>query len=208
MIRLGSSPLQGIFKGGTPIGSVWCGDKLVYPDGPSYQRYEWLSAYRDANDRFNGFMRINVDGTNHVYQPRESLMWAASDLSGTWGSSYNDGYNWMAGAATSGIWRFTVTCTLFNSQPLTYPYIGQYINGGYMDQGAGTGGTSEVPYVTFARTYNVPLQGKLAIKYTFDITKPVTPRNWYFVPFFMDDASSAPLVFDVYDLVIGASKIA
>ena len=208
MIRLGSSPLQGIFKGGTPIGSVWCGDKLVYPDGPSYQRYKWLSAYQTGAYSYTGFMQIAANGTNDVYQPRESLKMSNTDLAGTWGSSYNDGYNWMAGAATEGTWRFTVTGTLYCDNLVNKGYTQgtQIIYGGYMVQTWNGGPGDEFFGVTWD-TYTLAVGEERFFSYTFDVVKPVSPRNWYFLPLAMS-LHSENMRFDIYDLVIGASKIA
>ena len=101
MIYPGGNTVQRAFRGNTPIGSVWVGDKLVYPDGPSFQAYKWLSGYHDSAHIYNGYMEISTPQTDHIFQPRQSLLQGNSALDGTWVSTYNDGANWMAGAATA-----------------------------------------------------------------------------------------------------------
>lgn len=206
MIYPGGNTVQRAFRGNTPIGSVWAGDKLVYPDGQAYQRYKWLSGYHDSAHIYSGYMEISTPQTDHILQPRQSLLQGNSALDGTWVSTFNDGLNWMAGAATAGVWRFTVSGTIYNQQNETYPYISQNIYGGYLDQGAGVDG-SDMLHTVFGEGYSVPIETEQYFSYTFDVVKPVTPRNWYFAPLiFMTHSES--FVFDIYDLVIGARKIA
>lgn len=186
---------------------VWAGDKLVYPDGPSFQAYKWLSAHRPTNGTFNGYVELNNAGTNHFYQPRASLLSGSTGLDGAWISNYNDGDNWMVGKDTSGTWRFTVAGTLYNDKPLPYGYINQILYGGYMIQGIGGAGT-DVFYEMTYRSYTVPVAGELDFTHTFQVTKPVTTANWYFVPLLLSESGGSPIVMDIYNLVIAGAKIA
>ena len=114
----------------------------------------------------------------------------------------------MVDKATAGTWRFTVAGTLYNDNPLQYEYhIGQHLYGGYMIQGIGGAGT-DVFHSVIEIPYYVPVGSELDFTYTFQVTKPVTTANWYFVPVLLSDAPSAPIVFDIYDLVIAGAKIA
>ena len=206
MIHPGGNTTQRVFKGGTPIGSVWVGDRLVFPDGQAYQRYKWLSGYHDSFPRYNGYMEISTPQTDRILQPRQSLLSQSTGLDGTWISTFNDGLNWMAAKSTAGTWRFNVSGTLYNAKNEPYPYVSQTIYGGYLDQGAGVDGSDMLTPIS-AKSYSVPIETELYFSYTFDVVKPVTPRNWYFAPLlFMTHSES--FVFDIYDLVIGARKIA
>ena len=207
MIFQAGNKIQHVYHGDRRIKMVWSGDRLVYPDGPSFQAYKWLSAYRPTDATFNGYAPLNDAGTCHFFQPRASLLSGSTGLNGTWISNFNDGDNWMVGKATAGTWRFTVAGTLYNSKPLPYGYTGQYLHGGYMVQGVGGARTDVFNSVT-GDSYMVPVGGKLDFMYTFQVTKPVTTVNWYFVPVLLSDAPSAPIVFDIYDLVIAGAKIA
>lgn len=186
---------------------VWSGDKLVYPDGPSFQSYKWLSAYSPDRITFNGYAKLNSAGTTHFYQPRASLLYGSTGMDGTWVSNYNDGDNWMVDKSTVGTWRFTVAGTLYNDETTSHRYVSQYLYGGYMVQGTGGAGTDVFHSVTDG-SYYIQVGGKLDFTYTFQVTKPVTTANWYFVPVLLSEAASAPIVFDIYDLVIAGAKIA
>ena len=196
-----------VYHGSQRIKMVWSGDKLVYPDGPSFQSYKWLSAYCPDRITFNGYAELNGSGTNHFYQPRASLLSGSTDLDGAWVSNYNDGDNWMVDKSTVGTWRFTVAGILYNDETTSNGYISQYIYGGYMVQGTGGAGTDVFNSVTVS-SYYIPVGGELDFTYTFQVTKPVTTANWYFVPVLISDAPSAPIVFDIHDLVIAGAKIA
>ena len=196
-----------VYHGSQRIKMVWSGDKLVYPDGPSFQAYKWLSARRPTSDTFNGYVEFNNAGTNHFYQPRASLLSGSTGLAGAWISNYNDGDNWMVDKATTGTWRFTVAGTLYNDKPLPYGYINQNLSGGYMVQGVGAAKT-DVFYEATYSYYTVPVGGELDFTHTFQVTKPVTTNNWYFVPLLLNETSGSPIVFDIYDLVIAGAKIA
>jgi hypothetical protein len=76
-----------------------------------------------------------------------------------------------------------------------------------MVQGVG-GASTDVFNSVIGIPYNVPVGSELDFTYTFQVTKPVTSANWYFVPVLLNDAPSAPIVFDIYDLVIAGAKIA
>lgn len=207
MIYQAGNNIQHVYHGARRIKMVWSGDRLVYPDGPSFQAYKWLSAYRTASTTFNGYTPLNSAGTADFYQPRASLLSGSSGLDGAWVSNYNDGDNWMVDKATAGTWRFTVAGTLYNSKPLTYEYLSQYLYGGYMVQGVGGASTDDFHSVREI-PYNVPVGSELDFTYTFQVTKPVTTVNWYFVPVLLSEAASSPVVFDIYDLVIAGAKIA
>ena len=207
MIYQAGNKIQHVYHGDRRMKMVWAGDRLVYPDGPSFQAYKGLSAYRPTDATFNGYAPLNDAGTNRFYQPRSSLLSGSSGLDGTWISNYNDGDNWMVAKSTAGTWRFTVAGTLYNSKPLSYGYTGQYLHGGYMVQGVGGARTDDFNSMVGA-SYDVPVGGELDFTYTFQVTKPVTTANWYFVPVLLSDAASAPIVFDIHDLVIAGAKIA
>lgn len=207
MIYQAGNKIQHVYHGDRRIKMVWSGDRLVYPDGPSFQAYKWLSAYRPPNYPPNGYAPLNEAGTNRFYQPRASLLSGSSGLDGAWVSNYNDGDNWMVGKATAGTWRLTVAGKLYNSKPLTYEYLAQHLYGGYMVQGVG-GASTDVFHSAIELSYNVPIYGELDFMYQFQVTKPVTAVNWYFVPVLLSDAPSSPIVFDIYDLVIAGAKIA
>ena len=207
MIFQAGNKIQHVYHGDRRIKMVWAGDRLVYPDGPSFQAYKGLSAYRPTNTTFNGYAPLNSSGTTHFYQPRASLLSGSTDLDGAWVSNYNDGDNWMVDKATAGTWRFTVAGTLYNDKSLSHGYQAQYLYGGYMVQGVG-GASTDVFNSVREIPYNVPVGGELDFTYTFQVTKPVTTVNWYFVPVLLNDAASAPIVFDIYDLVIAGAKIA
>ena len=207
MIYKAGNKIAHVYHGSRRIKMVWSGDKLVYPDGPSFQSYKRLSAYRPTSTTFNGYAALNSAGTTHFYQPRASLLSGSTDLEGTWVSNYNDGDNWMVDKATSGTWRFTVAGTLYNDETTSHGYIGQYLHGGYMVQGTGGAGTDEF-YSVAGDSYYIPVGGSLEFTYTFQVTKPVTSANWYFVPVLLSDAASAPIVFDIDNLVIAGAKIA
>ena len=207
MIYQSGNKIQHVYHGNRRIKMVWSGDRLVYPDGPSFQAYKWLSAYRPTGATFNGYAPLNDNGTNHFYQPRASLLSGSSGLDGAWISNYSDGDNWMVDKGTAGTWRFTVAGKLYNSKPLTYEYLSQYIYGGYMIQGVGGAG-SDVFHSVREIPYHIPIYDELDFTYTFQVTKPVTTTNWYFVPVLLNDAASSPIVFDIYDLVIAGAKIA
>ena len=206
MISLGGNAMQRAYKGNTPLGSVWRGTDLVWPDGQAYQRYKWLSGHHDATPIYNGYMEINTPQTDRILQPRQSLLFQSTALDGTWISTFNDGLNWMAGASTAGTWRFNVSGTLHNAKNETYPYVAQNIYGGYLDQGASSDGSDMLTTIS-GKSYSVPIGAEQYFSYTFNVVKPVTTRNWYFAPLlFMNHSES--FVFDIYDLVIGARKIA
>ena len=207
MIYQAGNKIQHVYHGDRRIKMVWSGDRLVYPDGPYFQAYKWLSAYRPTSTTFNGYAPLNDAGTNHFFQPRASLLSGSTGLDGAWVSNYNDGDNWMVDKATAGTWRFTVAGTLYNDKPLSYEYLTQYLHGGYMVQGVG-GASTDVFNSVREIPYNVPVGSELDFTYTFQVTKPVTSANWYFVPVLLNDAPSAPIVFDIYDLVIAGAKIA
>lgn len=196
-----------VYHGSQRIKMVWSGDKLVYPDGPSFQSYKWLSAYSPDRITFNGYAELNSAGTTRFYQPRASLLYGSTGMDGTWVSNYNDGDNWMVDKATSGTWRFTVAGTLYNDKTTSYEYVSQYLHGGYMVQGTGGAGTDVFNSVRWP-SYYIPVGGELDFTYTFQVTKPVTTANWYFVPVLLSEAASAPIVFDIHDLVIAGAKIA
>ena len=208
MIYSAGNKIAHVYHGDRRIKMVWSGDKLVYPDGPSFQAYKWLSAYRPTTDTFNGYAPLNSAGTTHYFQPRASLLSGSTGLDGAWVSNYSDGDNWMVDKATAGTWRFTVAGTLYNNKPLPYGYTGQYLSGGYMVQGIGGASTDVFYNMVAGASYDVPVGSELDFTYTFQVTKPVTTVNWYFVPVLLNDASSAPIVFDIYDLVIAGAKIA